>query len=222
MKLEDFSNRATDLLALADEVLKTSRESLPSAPSVDAGLFRQFRAAGLSFLLTTFGNQHPYYTEFHGVLVKDYATSVHKGKGVLLAAKDEIEGGWCHTARGLISAEIFSDLLEMASHLVENGYKDAAAVMIGSVLEEHLRNLCMKHGIETNAPDNDVVRPKKASVLNTDLSKAGVYGKLDNKNITAWLDLRNKAAHGEYGTYSDNQVKLMLQSVTDFMARTPL
>ncbi len=34
--------------------------------------------------------------------------------------------------------------------------------------------------------------------MNTELYKAGVYGKLDNKNVTAWLDLQNKAAHAQY------------------------
>ena len=32
--------------------------------------------------------------------------------------------------------------------------------------------------------------------MNSDLCGASIYEKLDQKNITAWLDLRNKAAHG--------------------------
>ena len=39
-----------------------------------------------------------------------------------------------------------NDFLDMAYHLLENDYKDASAVMIGSVLEEHLRQLCNKFG----------------------------------------------------------------------------
>jgi hypothetical protein len=31
----------------------------------------------------------------------------------------------------------------MAQHLLEQNYKDAAAVMVGGVLEEHLRQLCI-------------------------------------------------------------------------------
>ena len=37
--------------------------------------------------------------------------------------------------------------------------------------------------------------------------------------ITGWLDLRNKAAHGHYGEYTADQVKNLLSSVTEFMAR---
>ena len=128
-------------------------------------------------------------------------------------------GGWLNTAKGLVSAEIFADLLEMAEHLLEEGYKDPAAVVAGSVLEEHLRQLCQRSDIEMTQPGGG--KPKKADLLNADLVRAGVYNQLDQKQITAWLDLRNKAAHGRYGEYSKEQVALMLQSVSDFMVRVP-
>ena len=59
--------------------------------------------------------------------------------------------------------------------------------------------------------------PKKANTLNADLTKAGVYGVLEQKNISAWLDLRNRAAHGKYGEYNQEQVELMYQGVLNFI-----
>ena len=114
------------------------------------------------------------------------------------------------------------DSLEMAQHLLNEGYKDPAAVMAGSVLEEHLRQLCQKHGIPTEATRQGRPQPKKADALNADLAKKEVYNRLDQKNVTAWLDLRNKAAHGKYQEYTEEQVALMLQSLSDFMVRIPL
>ena len=61
--------------------------------------------------------------------------------------------------------------------------------------------------------------PKKADKLNADLAKAEIYNKLDQKNITAWLDLRNKAAHGKYNDYDKEQVRLLLDGITGFMSR---
>jgi hypothetical protein len=58
--------------------------------------------------------------------------------------------------------------------------------------------------------------------MNSELAKANVYSKLDLRNVTAWLDLRNKAAHGKYTEYAEEQVRIMLQAVSDFIARTPL
>jgi hypothetical protein len=42
---------------------------------------------------------------------------------------------------------LFSDFLELASYLNSEGYKDAAAVICGGVLEGHLRKLSEKLGI---------------------------------------------------------------------------
>ena len=57
--------------------------------------------------------------------------------------------------------------------------------------------------------------------MNAELAGANVYSKLDQKNVTAWLDLRNKAAHGKYGEYTKEQVALLIQSVRDFITRNP-
>lgn len=107
----------------------------------------------------------------------------------------------------------------MAAHLLEQDYKDPAAVVIGSVLEENLRQLCHSAGVETEIKKDGALIPKKADRLNSDLAKAEVYTKLDHKAVTMWLDLRNKAAHGEYTEYKKEQVALMMQGVTEFIAR---
>ena len=110
----------------------------------------------------------------------------------------------------------------MSTHLLDEGYKDAAAVMIGSVLEEHLRQLCRKHSIDVEIIASSGKAPKKADAMNADLAKQSVYNKLDQKNVTAWLDLRNKAAHGKYSEYTKEQVSIMLQGISDFMARVSI
>jgi hypothetical protein len=137
--------------------------------------------------------------------------------GVLQALRVDYAAGWLQSISELIHADVFSNFLDMAQHLQKEGYKDAAAVIVGSTLEGHLRKLCEKNQIEVFAND----RPKKASVLNNDLSAAHAYSKLDQKNVTAWLGLRNDAAHGNYGEYTKEQVALLLQSVSDFMSRYP-
>lgn len=61
--------------------------------------------------------------------------------------------------------------------------------------------------------------PKKADRLNSDLAKSEAYTKLDQKSVTAWLDLRNNAAHGKYNEYTKEQVNFMFHGVTEFLAR---
>ena len=107
----------------------------------------------------------------------------------------------------------------MSKHLLDEKYKDPAAVMIGSVLEEHLRQLCSNNSVDTEIVKGTDRVPKKADLMNSDLVKAGIYGVLEQKNVTAWLDLRNRAAHGKYSEYTFEQVQLMYQGVLDFITR---
>ncbi|MDQ3539160.1 MAG: hypothetical protein M3440_00590, partial [Chloroflexota bacterium] len=89
------------------------------------------------------------------------------------------------------------------------------------VLEERLRQLCRKNDIATELQTPNGPKSKKAEAMNTDLAQARVYDKLNQKNVTAWLDLRNKAAHGHYTQYDTAQVEQLLRAVSDFTARFP-
>lgn len=219
MNTEKIIARIDQLLDLSHQVAATGRQAIrgSSYTTVDEGLIKGFRSATLSFIEQIYGNSHTHYTEFGNSVKGRDINDLNAGVAILNAIKSEIEGGWLNTIKGLISAEIFADFLEMAEHLLENNYKDPAAVMIGSVLEEHLRQLCLKHEIETEAGGK--MKPKKADRMNADLAKLELYNRLDQKAITSWLDLRNKAAHGEYDEYTKDQVSLMLQGVSDFMRR---
>jgi hypothetical protein len=135
--------------------------------------------------------------------------------GVLKALRTAYDFGYLATVTELIHADVFADFAEMAEHLLSEGYKDPAAVIIGSTLEEHLRQLCVKNGIATAVGG----KPKKADQLNAELGGQAIYSKLDQKSVTAWLDLRNKAAHGKYGDYTKEQVHLLIQGVQNFMTR---
>jgi hypothetical protein len=132
-----------------------------------------------------------------------------------------LAAGYVRSQRELLHAELFADFLEMAQHLLNEGYKDAAAVIAGSSLEVHLRQLCQKSGITCEATSGGSTTPKKADRLNSDLAAASTFSKLDQKNVTAWLDLRNKAAHGKYAEYETPQVNLLIGGIRDFITRNP-
>lgn len=221
MNFNNIKTRIDELIRLAEEVLKTKTVSKASGKaSVDIEKFNELRSVSLSFLRTVFNNTHPIYQEFDSKAKLSTPHNTITAIGILKAAKSEIDGGWLSTLKELLSAEIFSNFLEMAEHLLAEEYKDPAAVMIGSVLEEHLRHLATNNGITLDVQKPDKTIPKKADTLNSDLASQGIYNKLDQKSITAWLDLRNKAAHGKYGEYSKEQVELMYQGVVNFIART--
>jgi hypothetical protein len=141
--------------------------------------------------------------------------------GILRSLRIAYEKGYLRQVTELIHADVFNDFLETSEYFLEEGYKDPAAVMAGGVLEEHLRKLCQKNNIPTVEPTKSGHRPKKAESMNTELAGVSVYSKLDQKSVTAWLDLRNKAAHAKYTEYVEGQVSLMLQGIRDFIIRHP-
>ncbi|MCH8010735.1 MAG: hypothetical protein IIA61_02105 [Candidatus Marinimicrobia bacterium] len=221
MKFDRVKERINELIVLADKVISTDSYSEYSN-FVNTELFQEFRSSSLSFLKNTFGESHPFYVEFNKKVNDTYTYHSQEGRGILKAVKQEIDGEWIFTVKGIVSAEIFSDFLEMAEYLLIEGYQDASAVMIGSVLEEHLRQLCYKHSISVENIKNGKTIPKKADLLNSELASSEVYNKLDQKGVTSWLDLRNKAAHGKYSEYSKEQVELMYQGVSNFISRNSI
>lgn len=80
------------------------------------------------------------------------------------------------------------------------------------------RERVQKNAIDLKLTDGKAKRPE---MMNEDLGRAEVYDKLDQKSVTAWLDLRNKAAHGRYSEYTSEPVGVFIQSVCDFIARCP-
>jgi hypothetical protein len=223
MNTEKLVGRVNALIELGERGLATTEPgAYTSYRSVNSTLFNEFRAASLSFIESLFGPEHTYYKEFDRKVQDTTEYYTKYGLGILLGIKREIEGGWLQELRGLVAAEFFADFLEMAEHLLEQGYKDPAAVLAGSTLEEHLRQLSSKFGVAVAEERDGKLVPRKADTLNADLVKATAYNKLDQKSVTGWLDLRNKAAHGHYGEYGQQQVQLMIAAVRDFITRNPV
>ncbi|MET7438832.1 hypothetical protein ACFYQQ_09730 [Streptomyces sp. NPDC005496] len=143
----------------------------------------------------------------------------HRFNGVrhiAMGLRDDLVAGWVESVVELVHADTHGDYLEMAETLLDAGYKDPAAVVAGTSLEVHVRTLCVKHGVDITMPNG---APKKTDVMHADLKKAGIYGALEQKQITAWMDLRNKAAHGDYASYDKGQVASFIRGVHAFMMK---
>lgn len=210
-----------DVISLRDQLLQKSKhDNCSDLPVSDLRLLAARARAAIDRIA---GSSSTYARDVaESMSIKAYfSKQVLTLIGVVEALKADIQAGYFETLRELLHAELFSDFLDMADHLLAEGYKDAAAVIGGSSLESHLRQLCAKNGITDTVSSSKGTRPKKADTLNNELAAASVYSKLDQKNVTSWLDLRNKAGHGHYTEYTKEQVALLLQALRDFMSRNP-
>jgi hypothetical protein len=213
---DKIKKRINELIALGENALRAPLNDY----YIDEAKFYEFKTSSLSFLKLIFTEDHPVYKEFEKKCQGAKKDDGKIGVAILRSAKSDIDGGWLMSFKDLVSSEIFTDFLEMAEYLLSQSYKDPAAVIIGSVIEEHLRFLCAKNNIDTESIKNGKTEFKKADTLNSELYTNQIYNKLDNKSVTTWLDLRNKAAHGHYSEYNLEQVKLMYQGVFEFILRT--
>ena len=147
------------------------------------------------------------------VMYARYYGHVAELAGILKGVQHDLAAGMLFDLRLHLQAEVFADFLEMAEHLLEKDYKDAAAVLLGAVLEDSLRKLSDSNGISTTKGDG---KPLTIDPLNVALAKAGIYGPLVQKQITTWANLRNDAAHGKFKEYDKEQVGQMLLFVQKF------
>ncbi len=139
-----------------------------------------------------------------------YADRLERQLAVLRSFREDFDGGFLSDIQNAVRAEVFADFMEQAEYLFDQGFWQPVPVIVGAVLEDHLRKLCAKYSI--TLPKNP-----KLDGMNADLAKAGEYGKLEQKQITVWADVRNKAAHGEWGAYKKEQVEAMLRDVPPFL-----
>lgn len=164
----------------------------------------------LNLLQRVFGESSAHYTRFEKLFTEydSWESSFREMQAILAAAKEDYEGGYLFNLRGLVKAEVLTDATEQADALLAAGYKDPACVVAGIALEVAIKEIASRNGVALGKLDK----------MNADLSKAGVYNVAKQKQITAWADLRNKAAHGDWAAYNEADVRDMLAGVERFLA----
>jgi len=162
-------------------------------------------------LETACGPESQHFKHFEKAARSPNATSweiLERMSTVFLAAKEDFEGGYLTSVRGLVQAEVYDSELDQASELLKSGYKVAAAVIAGTVLETSLRELC----------DQSKVPHGKIDKMNADLAKQGVYNANMAKRITALAAIRNSAAHGKGNEFTDGDVTTMVDDIARFLS----
>jgi hypothetical protein len=207
-----------DIRELCEEVKRKSKYSDLSDIPEDASEIVNLLFSAIERLTPKGSTYSVNAQSYKRYLTLNVGQAFHPLLGILRALRLEYQSHYFQSVTELVHADVFADFLEMANYLLSEGYKDPAATIAGSVLEEHLRKLCAKCGIGI-VQDNG--KPKNSDLLNSELAAAQVYLKLDQKSVTAWLDLRNKAAHGKYTEYTKEQVDLALQGLRHFITRFP-
>lgn len=135
--------------------------------------------------------------------------------GILRAVEDDLHSGMLVSIQEIVTAEVFDDLTDMATYLIEQGYHLPSVAIAGAVLEDTLRKLCHKHKVVWTG-DSTINK------LNTELYKANVYDKAQFGQVEAWGKLRNKVDHGDFKNVEEidrNDVHRMVDGLRDFVVK---
>jgi hypothetical protein len=210
-----FSKRFSELQAEAEQLESRKKNEYNdllhrSIPQIDDNALLQWKVKAKSLLARACGEESQHLIEFVE-LESSYSSgldNLYRMTAVFSAARDDFDGGYLTTIRGLVQAELFDSELDQARELLNNGYKIPAAVIAGTVLETTLRERCSTQQIAPDTLDR----------MSADLAKRNVYNANQAKRITAMAGVRNSAAHGKRNEFSDGDVKSMIDDVERFLA----
>ena len=142
------------------------------------------------------------------------------GVSFLKAILQDFEQGFLDNLEHRIDAELNADFLTQAESLIEHGRSEKAhipaAVISGAVLEHGLRSICQA----LDPPEPIEVNGKRLmlSALIETLKKREIYNELTAKQLRSFADIRNAAAHGNFGEFTPDQVKGMVNGIVSFLA----
>jgi hypothetical protein len=209
---DKVANRFQELVEQADHVAATANQH-GTIRVVDSEVFITWKVKVKSLVSRVCGGESQHFIHLIQAENSSPYTAQYDNfsamKAVLLATKDDYEGGHLSTLRTLVQAEVFDSELEQASELLRSGYKTAAGVIAGTVLETSLRELCTRNSLPHGKLDR----------MNADLAKQGLYNANMAKRITALAGIRNSASHGKPDEFTDAQVKAMIEDIERFLAQ---
>ena len=194
----------------------------------EQGSIQWFEAATLaqSVLHDSVGNAHPLATTLRNALDKaDFYRAVAGARAVVRLWE---EGG-LRSPRLAIAHEIEGGLLDIADAQVREaeGTSDAsskqlqlaiAAFLAGAALEDALRRLCDANEVAYDTQRTSL--SKLQAALYQPSKQITLITASDNKQITAWGDVRNKADHGQFAKLTFSEVLSMTVGVRGFIDRS--
>jgi hypothetical protein len=214
---ERISSRLQELIEEGNAVAALERQS-PGDPSSyihdrDKVRLQAWLSNVLNIIEATFGASSPQYRHLRELMPNgpyhvSHAYEVFPIVGLLSGAQGDLKAGFLRDQEQLIAADVFVSVLEQAVELNRLGYKDPSAVLMRVVLEDALRRLAKKNGINSD---------QKASALNDELKKASVYPQPQWRLVQAWLDIGNSAAHGKFEQYGTEGVSAAIHGVEQFL-----
>jgi len=105
---------------------------------LDDSFYTQHNASALALIERVVGRAHSYselaakQVQLHDLGDSYAILQIH---GIAQSVRADVANGMLQQVRVLVHADMFTDFIEMAEHLLAEGYKDPAAVLLGGPLK---------------------------------------------------------------------------------------
>ncbi|HYQ46208.1 MAG TPA: hypothetical protein VER11_29765 [Polyangiaceae bacterium] len=220
MSSRDVGAKIEKLLTQGEAVLRTRKHQQGvmggSEERVDRNLFGVWAPNVGALVRSVLGESSEHYQRIKNELRTTWPSSTEVIIAVLRSMLDAVNEGYVFDFRGLVRADVESDLISQASDLLDAGHDRAACVIAGSVLEAHLRDIAASWGvIVTNAAGKHLT----LGPLAIELKKVGAFDGIMQKKVDYLAGLRNEAAHGNPFENRAEDVRRMIADVLDVCDR---
>ena len=182
--------------------------------------FRSFYTRGLAAIERVTGRDSAYNRSLllvetnHNLATPGLSPSpIDSLLGSIVALRADVADGMLVTLENRLRANIHDDFLQQAEELFQGGYRVAAIVIAGGVLENHLQKMTTAHNLSW--------RGNGSLSKYNDALRDTVYPQPTWRRIQSITDLRNAAAHGNTANIDGTDVKETLQYVQRFLSDYP-
>lgn len=210
-----------DTLALKrfDELTKAFRATNFIQPSNNAYLgdsvakapWQKWATSVLSLLQITFGESSPHFNNFSRLYngFQYNPSELDVANAILLAAKEDYEGGYFSKLESSILGGILGDFISLAKASLSEGYKDVAAVLACAALEDALKRIAVANSIDVqDKVMQDVIAALKAK---------GLVGGGQKALLAPMPKLRDYAMHANWDKLKQEDVSGIIGFVEKFL-----
>jgi len=137
-----------------------------------------------------------------------FCNNVQMMFGFLRHLHEAIDKGYLTKIENEIMAADFNNFLEHAIHYCDNSQKIESSVIASAIFEDSIKKVAIKNG---------VTKISKLDSTITALQTTKVISSLEAKKLRYYTGIRNKALHADWDTFSLDDVKNLIQGVSELI-----
>jgi hypothetical protein len=208
---EQIIKRFDDLAKQAQQIPLQGEESNCRAAQQH---FYEWATSALNVIQGVFGKESPHYVRLDAEMSRIEHNIISKRqldacRGIFLAAKNDVNGGYLFNLQATYSGEIFGDFVAAAKAALNEGNHTVAAVLACAALEDALKRYAKSKSL--------VVDDKTMEEVVNALKSQGFVSGSQKSLLSAMPKIRNQAMHAEWDKLTPQDVGSVIGFVEQFL-----